>query len=97
MTQPADGDNIEASIAGTGFILAQRIEKFRFDGVTPAQIIKQGGDGIQVVRAGPVPGKERAQNFEAALLGLGIVAIEEDGGQVQTLFAPGSGGATGEK
>jgi len=30
------------------------------------------------------------------LIGPGIVAVKEDGGQVQAPFAPGSSGATGE-
>ena len=90
-------NNIEAGITGTGFVLTEGIEKFRFDGVALIKIIKQGGEGIEEGGAGPVPGKERAQDFKPALIGLGIVAIEEDGGQVQAPLSPGSGGATGEE
>ena len=43
------------------------------------------------------PGKERTQDFKPALIGLGIVAVEKDGGQVQAPLPPGSGGATGEE
>ncbi len=78
-------------------VLTEGIEKFRFNGVALFKIIKKGGKGIEEGGAGPVPGKKRAQDFKPALIGLGIVAIEEEGGQVQAPLSPGGGGATGEE